>query len=147
MFIGDLARQTGIPTTSIRYYESVGLMDRPQRAENNYRQYTPADLEKLRLISSARSLGFNLDEIHSILKNIESGSTACQRVLALVEEHMKDIEQRIADLHLLHDALEHMRCKTPQDTICSEDCICSQLGTYSNANHYTQNPPDMDPAE
>jgi DNA-binding transcriptional MerR regulator len=40
MFIQELAKQTGLTATTIRYYESVGLIPPPQRAENNYREYT-----------------------------------------------------------------------------------------------------------
>ena len=41
MFIREFAKQTGLTATTIRYYESVGLIPPPQRAENNYREYTP----------------------------------------------------------------------------------------------------------
>ncbi|MBI3734719.1 MAG: MerR family DNA-binding transcriptional regulator, partial [Chloroflexi bacterium] len=60
MVIHELTQQTGVPAKTIRYYESIGLLPRPHRAENNYRQYTPADGERLRFIASARSLGFSL---------------------------------------------------------------------------------------
>ena len=40
MFIHELAKQTGVPTKTIRYYESIGLPPPAQRAANNYRQYT-----------------------------------------------------------------------------------------------------------
>ncbi len=54
MVIHKLAKQTGVPAKTIRYYESIGLLPRPKRAANNYRQYTPADGERLRFIASAR---------------------------------------------------------------------------------------------
>ncbi|MCL4489294.1 MAG: MerR family transcriptional regulator [Chloroflexi bacterium] len=57
MVIRELAQQTRVPAKTIRYYESIGLLLRPKRAANNYRQYTPADAERLRFIASAR-LGF-----------------------------------------------------------------------------------------
>jgi len=41
MFIHELAQVTGVSAKTIRYYESIGLVPNPQRAENNYRQYAP----------------------------------------------------------------------------------------------------------
>ncbi len=63
MFIKELAKQTGLATKTIRYYESIGLVPSPHRAENNYREYSPADAERLRFIAAARSLGFSLTNI------------------------------------------------------------------------------------
>ena len=67
MFIKELAKQTGLATKTIRYYESIGLVPPPQRAENNYREYGPADAERLRFIGAARSLGFSLNDIAEFL--------------------------------------------------------------------------------
>jgi hypothetical protein len=63
MFIKELAKQTGIATKTIRYYEAIGLIPLPQRAENNYREYSSLDAERLRFVVSARSLGFSLSDI------------------------------------------------------------------------------------
>ncbi len=54
MVIHELTKQTGVPAKTIRYYESIGLLPRPKRTANNYRQYTPADVERLRFRSLAR---------------------------------------------------------------------------------------------
>ena len=67
MIIHELGRQTGVPAKTIRYYESIGLLPRPSRAANNYRQYTPADVERLQFIASARSLGLSLDDVSEFL--------------------------------------------------------------------------------
>src|SRR5687768_9277640 len=67
MQIGDLTARSSVPAKSIRYYESVGLLPSPARATNNYRQYRATDVERLRFIASARSLGFAPGEIAAIL--------------------------------------------------------------------------------
>ena len=59
--IGELSSQTGISTEAIRYYERIGLLPEPERAENGYRLYGEEDVERLRFIRSARSLDFSLD--------------------------------------------------------------------------------------
>ena len=58
MVIHELAKHTGVPAKTIRYYECIGLLSRPKRAANNYRQYAPAEAERLRFIASARARFF-----------------------------------------------------------------------------------------
>ena len=98
MLIRELAKKTGLTTTAIRYYESIGLLPPPQRAENNYRQYTSDDAERLRFIVSVRSLGFNLDEITGFLAARDDGLLHCHHVLDSLDQHLADIDRRIADL-------------------------------------------------
>jgi hypothetical protein len=83
MLIHDLAKQTGVPAKTIRYYESIGLLPRPKRATNNYRQYTPADVERLRFIASARNLGFSLADVAEILAARDDGIAPCHLPLTL----------------------------------------------------------------
>ena len=74
MLIQELAKQTGLTATTIRYYESIGLIPPPQRAENNYREYTAADVERVRFIAGARSLDFSLNDIAEFLAARDDGS-------------------------------------------------------------------------
>src|SRR5690606_17345541 len=60
MQIREVARASGVPAKTIRYYEAIGLLPPASRAANNYRRYQAADVERLRFIASARSLGFSL---------------------------------------------------------------------------------------
>src|SRR5215212_2910266 len=98
MFIHELAQATGVPAKTIRYYESMGLMPPPERADNNYRQYTPAAVERLRYIISARSLGFSLTDIGEFLAARDAGTLPCKRVLDSFDERILEIDRRIADL-------------------------------------------------
>jgi len=125
MFIHELAHTTGISAKTIRYYESIGLMPDPQRAENNYRQYTPDAIERLRFIVSARSLGFNLTDIGEFLSARDEGTLPCQRVLDSVDERINEIDRRIADLLILRSALVHFSSigeTIPPNKKCDETC-------------------------
>ena len=130
MLIRELAKQTGLTTTTIRYYESIGLIPSPQRAENNYRQYTREDAEKLRFIASARSLGFSLDDITEFLGARDDGLLPCQRALDSLDGHLTEIDRRIADLLALRETLIAIRQEAkalPQDKAKSEQCVCYLL--------------------
>jgi len=133
MVIHELAQQTGVPTKTIRYYESIGLLPRPTRAANNYRQYTPADVERLRLIASARGLGLSLDDISEILAARDNGIAPCQRVLDTIAQRLNEIDRRIADLLSLRDSLKQLHSEgasLPLDDVLGEHCICYLLKTY-----------------
>lgn len=125
MFIHELAQATGVPAKTIRYYESIGLMLRPERAENNYRQYTPAAVERLRYIISARSLGFSLTDIGELLAARDEGILPCQRVMDSIDVRVADIDRRIADLLALREALNDFRsigASLPPSKNCDESC-------------------------
>jgi MerR family copper efflux transcriptional regulator len=68
MKIGELAKLTNIPASTIRFYESKGLIKPCIDSTNGYRQYTREDLEQLKLIKFSQSLGFSLDEILMLRK-------------------------------------------------------------------------------
>jgi MerR family copper efflux transcriptional regulator len=127
MFIHELASTTGVSAKTIRYYESIGLMPDPERAENNYRQYTSDAIERLRFIISARSLGFNLTDIGEFLSARDEGTLPCKRVLDSIDGRIADIDRRIADLLALRDNLSRVRADgagLPPDKKCDDECLC-----------------------
>ena len=60
MRIGTLAERTRVPAKTIRYYESVGLIQRADRHENGYRSYSERDVDVLNFIQRSRALGFSV---------------------------------------------------------------------------------------
>ncbi len=133
MIIRELAKQTGVPARTIRYYESIGLMPQPRRATNNYREYTSSAVERLRFIAGARSLGLSLADIAEILAARDDGIAPCQRVLDALDQQMADIDRRIADLLALRETLAQIRHEgavLPLDDVRGEQCVCYLLKTY-----------------
>ena len=127
MFIHELARTTGVSAKTIRYYESIGLMPDPERADNNYRQYAPAAIERLRFIVSARSLGFNLTDIGEFLSARDEGTLPCKQVLDSLDQRVAEIDRRIADLLALRETLTRVQAdgaNIPSDKRCDDDCLC-----------------------
>jgi DNA-binding transcriptional MerR regulator len=127
MFIQELAKLSGVPARTIRYYESIGLLPDPQRAENNYRQYTPDTAERLRFIVTARALGFNLTDIGEFLSARDAGTLPCKRVLDSFDQRISDIDRRIADLLKMRETLSRIQregADLPPDKQCDEQCVC-----------------------
>ncbi len=136
MVIRELAQQTGVPAKTIRYYESIGLLPRPKRMSNNYRQYTPADVGRLRLIASARSLGFSLDDISEIVAARDKGIAPCQRVLDAIAQRLMDVDRRIADLLTLRESLQRIHregAALPLNDVSGDNCVCYLLKSYRDS--------------
>ncbi len=75
MKIGELARQTGMTASSIRFYEASGLIRSGRRLENGYRDYPDATIDTLNIIRCGQQLGFALEEIRSMLPNHKPGES------------------------------------------------------------------------
>ncbi|MCK8105443.1 MerR family transcriptional regulator [Pseudoalteromonas sp. 2CM41L] len=112
MKIGELAKHSGIAASTIRYYESIGLLPHGTRNNNGYRQYDKVSVEQLKMIKFAQSLGFSLEEIPSLRKpNEELDHNAIIERLgekqheanALIEQLQRKSE-RIANLITLLNA-------------------------------------------
>jgi MerR family copper efflux transcriptional regulator len=67
MRIGELVRQTGVAASTLRFYESTGLLAPARRSGNGYRDYPSATLERIGQIRLAQRLGFNLEQIRTVL--------------------------------------------------------------------------------
>ena len=112
MNIGDVAAATGLPAKTIRYYESAGLIDPPARSEGNYRRYDHRHVATLRFIQHARQLGFSVKEVAALVALWRDKRRASADVRRLAEEHLRDIDARIAELHRMRASLQHLveRC-------------------------------------
>ncbi len=130
MYIQQLAQQTGVSTQTIRYYESIGLLPPPGRAANNYRDYAPDSVDRLRFITSARSLGFSLDDIREFMAARETHSLPCRRVLESLDDRIAALDRRIADLLTLRATLAQVRNagqSLPPNKYCDDTCVCYLL--------------------
>lgn len=116
MRIGNLAKTTGTPVETIRFYERQGLIAAAQRSGNNYRLYTAAHAERLAFIRHCRHLDMTLDEIRSLLRLRNLPSRDCAEVNALLDEHIGHVAQRIRELRTLEKDLKALRarCGSPQ---------------------------------
>ena len=109
--IGKAARQAQLGIDTIRFYERQGLLPAATRTANGYRLYSAADVDRLRFIRRAKTLGFSLEEIAELLRlNAGKGSRASVRKLA--QRRLDDLEQKLAELGAIRDALAHLvrRC-------------------------------------
>ena len=115
MKIGAMAEATDTPVETIRFYEREGLLPPPSRAENNYRVYLPAHVERLAFVRQCRSLDMTLDEIRALIELRETPAEDCGDINALLDEHIGHVAQRIRELRALERELKALRarCTSP----------------------------------
>ncbi len=98
MRIGEIARRSGVPAHTIRFYEAQKLVTRAARSDAGYRVYTDDAISELGFIRRAQRLGFSLEEIREILSLGRGGKMPCARVAALCAAHLREIDRRMAEL-------------------------------------------------
>lgn len=135
--IGALSAQTGVKVPTIRYYEGIGLLPDPDRAENNRRTYGPDAVRRLRFIRHARDLGFELGAIQQLLALADDPQRPCQDVDVIARAHLAEIEDKIARLTELRREVQHMIEQCAQGQV--KDCrVIEVLAAHRERFHGTQ---------
>lgn len=107
MNISEVAKKSGLPVKTIRYYEDIGLIA-PDRGANGYRAFAQADLHKLAFIARARSLGFTIEDCRSLLKLYVDRDRASADVKRIASAHLEDIDRKRAELTEMRNTLAHL---------------------------------------
>lgn len=103
---GELARVAGVSPDTLRHYERKGLLERPRRSGNGYREYPASALDRVHLVRRALGVGFTLDELARILVVRDRGGAPCQQVRALAGKKLAEVETRLAELTALRGELQ-----------------------------------------
>lgn len=112
MTIGKLAAASGIPASTIRYYEKIGLLPAPRRVSGQ-RRYGPGALDRVALLLLAQSCGFRLAEMRTLLHGFEPGVTPSVRWQKLAIEKRKEIDlkvERLVSMRRLVDGVLNCQC-------------------------------------
>jgi len=107
MNIGQVAKASGLPAKTIRYYEDIGLI-LPYRQENGYRVFDSGHLNKLRFLQRARSLGFSVEDCRTLLALYEDKSRTSEDVKRIAENRLADIDRKMKELQSMRAVLLHL---------------------------------------
>ena len=110
--IGGIAMLAGVHKETIRYYQHLGLVPQPARAEGSIRRYGTDTVSRLLFIKRAQELGFTLAEIKRLLSLERPQECATARQIA--QEKLAVVKSRITDLNRMRRALESLvdQCDT-----------------------------------
>lgn len=136
MKIGELSRQTGLAASTIRFYESKGLLKAVGRLANGYREYPPDAATILNIIINAQQTGFTLDEIKGILP-ANSTNWKHDELIATLRKKLDDIEsmeRRLAESRMNILSLIDLIDSKPDGMACQDnaarvmDSVKSRIG-------------------
>lgn len=130
MRISELADRVGVPTSTVRYYERVGLLTPPARSGSGYRDYVDDDATRLLFVARARRMGLSCEQISALLP-IWNGGADCgaarERVSLLISQKRSEIAGRIAELEQFAGQLDQLRTTlrdSPAPPGCRTDLSC-----------------------
>jgi MerR family transcriptional regulator, redox-sensitive transcriptional activator SoxR len=115
--IGEVARRAGVATSSIRYYERIGLLPQPDR-EGGQRRYDTDVLGKLGFIGVAQSAGFKLREIKELIKGIDGANDLGEQMRSLSSQKLGEVEALLERTKAMKGWLEvatECGCATPAE--------------------------------
>jgi len=107
--VGMVAKQLGVSSQTIHWYETQGLIPPPERTESGYRVYQPSTIEQLRFVRKALGIGFSVDEIRAIIDARRQGNQPCEMVLSLLQKKIDDVNSQIETLIEVQDDLKRLQ--------------------------------------
>jgi MerR family redox-sensitive transcriptional activator SoxR len=140
--IGEAARRAGVPTSTLRYWESVGLLAAPSRVGGK-RRYDAAALRQISLVLLIKRAGFTLAETRIVLSGLSERTPPPEIWRRLAERKLPEIKQKLAEASTMKRVLEQgLRC----DCLTIEDCL-SQSATLCSGERSPPHPRASPPPE
>jgi len=103
--IGEASSASGVSHRMIRHYEKIGLVPKAQRRDSGYRDYSDADIHRLRFIANARDLGFPIDEIATLLALWSDDRRASSDVKAVALARADEMDRKARKLDAMRETL------------------------------------------
>ncbi len=123
--IGKVSEATGVKIPTIRYYEQIGLLPAPPRTEGNRRTYDRKDAERLTFIRHSRELGFEIDQIRTLLELQDRPDQSCADADTIAKARLVEVKAKIASLTALQAELERMVEGCPRGRV--ESCRVTEI--------------------
>ena len=142
MLIGELSHRCGLSRDTIRFYEKHGLITvgKKERRDNNYKEYSEQNLQRLISIKQIKGLGFTLNEVSEVLEMIDAKSATSDNMVDKFVDKVEHIELKIKELisvrTLLLSGLQNCQsaCCTPANP--EDNCTIVTAKTENSAPQY-----------
>ena len=111
MTIGELAAESGIPASTIRYWERIGVLPKPARVSGQ-RRYSPDAVQRLAVLRLAQACGFRLEEMRHLLHGFGPGVKPPRRWQELARQKRQELDAQIARLKAMRRVVDRvMQCQ------------------------------------
>ena len=120
--IGKLAKEAGVPISTVRYYEGRGLLLPDQRTRASYRLFGAEALRRLRFIRAAQDAGFTLGDISQLLALREGDADACGEVQGIIKSRLDVLDEELSRMRRVRGVLAKSLdwCRNPRSKGCCE---------------------------
>jgi MerR family transcriptional regulator, redox-sensitive transcriptional activator SoxR len=118
MTIGELAMKSGLPASTIRYWEKIGVLPKPARV-GGQRRYSADAVQRLAVLQLAKACGFRLDEMRHLLHGFGTGVKPPLRWKELAQRKQQELDEQIARLKAMRQVVERvLQCQCVELTEC-----------------------------
>lgn len=133
MQVKQLATRNNINIDTVRHYTRIGLLTPSKNATNGYKEYSKADEQRLQFIIQAKSLGFSLQDIETIVKESQQGHSPCPIVRELMHKRLAEIEQKIAAMQATYNKMKHSlkHWQDLPDCVPTGNHVCHLIENFS----------------
>jgi DNA-binding transcriptional MerR regulator len=141
--IGTLARRTGTTAPTIRYYEEIGLLPRPDRRDSGQRVYGSDTAERLVFIRRCRDFGFSIEQVRTLLTLGRDAARSCAEARDLAALHLASVRARLDELKKLETSIAGLveRCESSCIGGPAADCsVLEDIGAPAGSSCTDQRP-------
>lgn len=111
MTIGELSAQSGVPASTLRYWERMKVLPKAMRASGQ-RRYQPEAVSLVAVLLLAKACGFSLGEMRRLVNEFRPDTPAAERWQTAIREHQKVLDLQIAQLNAMRKLLRRVqRCQ------------------------------------
>ena len=103
--IGALAERAGTNAPTIRYYEDIGLLPRPDRQVSGQRAYGDGDVKRLTFIRRCRDFGFSIDQVRALVALVQDRERSCMDARELAQKHLDGVRAKLNELRALERSI------------------------------------------
>src|SRR5436190_8673968 len=107
MTIGELAAESGMPASTIRYWERIGVLPKPAR-RSGQRRYSPDAVQRLAVLRLAQACGFRLDEMRHLLHGFGPSVKPLRRWQELAQRKQQELDEQIARLKAMRRVVDRV---------------------------------------
>jgi DNA-binding transcriptional MerR regulator len=132
--VSQLAKQLSISADTVRHYVRSGLINPERDPYNGYKRFNNEDIKRLRFILQAKSLGFSLADIHTIMDQASFGESPCPQVRIIMEARLKETAAKIAAMQATYKQMQQAmkRWQTQPDCTPTGEHICHLIEGFSS---------------
>lgn len=127
MTVGAAAKAAGVSAKAVRLWEAKGLLPPAARTACGYRVFTGDDVDVLRFIRQAKTLGLHLGEIKDIMDLQREGATPCGKVIDLLDTRIAEIDSTLAELKALRRSLASARTSARESRRRGEHAVVCRI--------------------